>query len=155
MKSLIIGYGNTLRRDDGVGQIVAQKVAQWNLPKTRSLSIHQLIPELAYDISEADLVIFVDGAYPGTINNGKIKIQRLKPKENKEKIGHYINPRSLLFLTENIYGKYPLAYWILLPTENFDFGENLSYITHKSIPFALEAIEHLITQNSKPIINKT
>jgi Ni,Fe-hydrogenase maturation factor len=28
----VIGYGNTLRSDDGVGQIIAKQIARWNLP---------------------------------------------------------------------------------------------------------------------------
>jgi len=57
---LLIGYGNTLRSDDGAGQKIANIVSEWNLPQWRSLSVHQLTPELALDIAQADLVIFVD-----------------------------------------------------------------------------------------------
>ena len=34
---LIIGYGNTLRSDDSVGQIVAMEVKAWNLPEVSCL----------------------------------------------------------------------------------------------------------------------
>jgi hypothetical protein len=57
---LVIGYGNTLRGDDGVGYQVAETVAEWQLPQVRSIAVHQLLPELAADIAEVDLVIFVD-----------------------------------------------------------------------------------------------
>ena len=38
--TLIIGYGNTLRSDDGVGPRLAQTVADWRLPGVRSLALH-------------------------------------------------------------------------------------------------------------------
>lgn len=44
---LIVGYGNPIRGDDGVGQAVITEVEQWNLTNVRSLSLHQLTPEVA------------------------------------------------------------------------------------------------------------
>lgn len=59
--TLIIGYGNPLRGDDGLGWHVAQRLAAV-LPQHRARIevCHQLTPELAEPISRADLVIFID-----------------------------------------------------------------------------------------------
>ncbi len=43
-KVLVIGYGNTLRSDDGAGKRVAELVAEWQLLNVRSLLVHQLTP---------------------------------------------------------------------------------------------------------------
>ena len=59
---LIIGYGNTLRGDDGVGPRVAETVAALNLPGVRALVCPMLMPEIADPISRAHTVIFVDAA---------------------------------------------------------------------------------------------
>ena len=59
-ESLVIGYGNTLRGDDGVGQKVAEVIASLGLSGIRALSCHQLTPELADPISEVRMVVFVD-----------------------------------------------------------------------------------------------
>ena len=59
---LIVGYGNPIRGDDGVGQAVITEVEQWNLTNVRSLSIHQLTPAVAAEMAEVDTVIFVDAA---------------------------------------------------------------------------------------------
>jgi Ni,Fe-hydrogenase maturation factor len=68
---LVIGYGNTLRRDDGVGVRVAEAVAaDPRFAHVRVLAVHQLTPELALDIGSASLVIFVDAdvrGLPGSI----------------------------------------------------------------------------------------
>jgi Ni,Fe-hydrogenase maturation factor len=58
VNSLVIGYGNSLRGDDSIGIKVAQIVADWHLPKVRSLSPHQLTPELAAELAQVDLAIF-------------------------------------------------------------------------------------------------
>lgn len=46
IKSLVIGYGNSLRSDDRIGIEVAKTVADWNLTPVRSLDVPQLTHEL-------------------------------------------------------------------------------------------------------------
>ena len=63
---LIIGYGNPLRGDDGVGWRVAE-AAGTALPEGAAtvLAVHQLTPELSAPISRAGRVVFVDAAAEG------------------------------------------------------------------------------------------
>lgn len=150
---IVIGYGNTLRSDDGAGQVVAEAVAAWGLPNVRSHSVHQLTPELAEPISTANLVIFVD-AYPikktEYDDEIAIQVQAIQPTETNEQIGHTANPRSLLALTQMVYGVSPSAWWILIPAINFEFGEQLSLITQNGIEAALEQINQLIQLANLP-----
>jgi hypothetical protein len=44
---LVIGYGNSLRRDDGVGPRVAEAVEALQLPGVRTLTCQLLTPEFA------------------------------------------------------------------------------------------------------------
>ena len=37
---LIVGYGNELRGDDGVGPQVAMAILDWHLPSVKSLSVY-------------------------------------------------------------------------------------------------------------------
>lgn len=147
MKYLVIGYGNTLRSDDGAGFWVAEKVGEWNLENVRSLSVHQLTPELAEDIANADTVIFVDALPVSDEILEKVKIEVLKPEKITDSFAHNYNPRSLLFLTQAIYGKTPVAYWILIPAVNWEFSENLSAITEAGVNVALEKIQQLVNQH--------
>ncbi len=68
---LVIGYGNALRSDDGVGWHAAALLADDpRLAGIDVLALHQLSPELALDMSRASLVILVDAGVddpPGTI----------------------------------------------------------------------------------------
>ena len=62
-RTLIIGYGNPLRGDDGVGWEVASRLAA-TIPEEAAhiMTVHQLTPELAESVSEAELVIFIDAS---------------------------------------------------------------------------------------------
>ena len=48
---LVIGYGNTLRNDDGVGPRVAEALEALQLPGVRTLSCALLAPETAEPVS--------------------------------------------------------------------------------------------------------
>lgn len=149
MHYLVIGYGNTLRSDDGAGQIVANQIASWNLPRMRSLAVHQLTPELAEDIANVDTVIFVDAVISSKQNLEKTEMKILECDDKYLNLGHIENPRSLLYLSKIIYNKIPKAYWILIPAINFEFGEKISDITKKGIEQSLAKIESII--NSKAL----
>jgi hydrogenase maturation protease len=151
---LIIGYGNTLRGDDGAGQRVAEMVSEWGLDEVRSLSVHQLTPELAEPISTAKLAIFVD-AYPDTDSQG-LQVRRLEdppppPLKRGEPEGasggnfsHNCDPRSLLQMAKLLYGSAPPAWWLLVPAVNFDFGEDFSAVTAEGIVEVLSKIKELL-----------
>ena len=144
MNFLVIGYGNTLRSDDGAGQRVAEKIAQWELPKVRSLAVHQLTPELVEDISQADAVIFIDAVATNSENSISVQIQELQAADDDTSLGHICNPRSLLSVTQILYGKVIKAYWVLIPAVNFDFGEEFSSLTQRGIYIALKQVKQLI-----------
>ncbi|MDJ0573859.1 MAG: hydrogenase maturation protease [Xenococcaceae cyanobacterium MO_234.B1] len=146
MNYLVIGYGNTLRSDDGAGQKVVEAITEWNLKNVRSLALYQPTPELAEDIAKADTVIFVDAAVAAKgKTQATVEVQQLKSGNGDASLEHSCNPRSLLSLTQAIYGKIPPTYLILIPGINFDFGEKLSPITESAVSLALEKIKQLIT----------
>ncbi len=57
---LVIGYGNELRGDDGIGPHVVSELAALELPGVLTRIVHQLLPELAAELADTCLVIFVD-----------------------------------------------------------------------------------------------
>ena len=55
-KVLVIGYGNSLRGDDGIGPAVAQAFADEDATECADVIVcHQLTPELAESIAAVDL----------------------------------------------------------------------------------------------------
>ena len=145
-KILIIGYGNTLREDDGAGQIVAREIAKQDLNNVKCLAVHQLTPELAADISKASKVIFVDALISNGSESEKITVKPIKkPLLANISTGHVGYPRSLLSLTQALYtSNTPPAWSVLIPAVNFEFGEEISELTQQGIRDAIAAIKRLI-----------
>ena len=62
--ALVVGYGNVLRSDDGVGWQVADILTDdARLAGATILRCHQLTPELALDVSRASVVVLVDARH--------------------------------------------------------------------------------------------
>ncbi|MEB3281982.1 MAG: hydrogenase maturation protease [Lyngbya sp.] len=138
---LVLGYGNPIRSDDGIGQIVAREVENWNIPNVKCLALHQLLPEVAESLSQVDLAIFVDASITGET----VELLPLKPLETTElNWGHHLNPQSLLTLAKTLYHKTPEAWLISVPGVDFELGEILSETAKQGVIMALEKIKQLI-----------
>jgi hydrogenase maturation protease len=138
---LVIGYGNDLRSDDGVGPKVAAAVAKWDLPGVCALACHQLTPELAETISSARQVIFVDGAAD---SSGPVQIREIQTSDSGQTMTHSADPRALLALAQQVFGRCPPALWLTIPVENLGFGEELSATAREGVQMALDRIRKLV-----------
>ena len=141
---LVIGYGNTLRRDDGVGVKVAEAVAEMDLPGVSVIARHQLVPELAGPISQMRGVIFVD-ANAGAAE--KVEFDFVEPSTNAQILAHAVNPSSLLALAKKLFGKSPKAWTLAIPAEDFGFGDGLSPRAEEGFRAALAQIRALAQDN--------
>ncbi len=137
---LVIGYGNELRSDDGVGPKVVSALEQLHLPGVRTMVCQQLMPELAEPVSLAQRVIFVDAAVDATSG---IQLRELKPSESSQMIAHAADPRTLLALARDVFGRFPAAWWLTIPIEKLEFGSELSPLARRGFPLALEKIQSL------------
>ena len=52
MKTLVIGYGNDSRNDDGIGWFVVEQLAKRNLPDVTLETTHQLEVDFAETVRE-------------------------------------------------------------------------------------------------------
>ncbi len=137
---LVVGYGNTLRSDDGVGAKVAAAVAELALPGVVALVRHQLTPELAEPVSEAHAVVFVDAAVDAAT---EVRVRQLEPAYGAQLMAHAADPRTLLALAKQLFGRCPPAWWLTIPVENLEFGEELSPLARRGYEIALEKIREL------------
>jgi hydrogenase maturation protease len=128
---LVIGYGNSLRRDDGAGLLLAQElVSRWNqsgLPATL-LTAHQLDPELAVDVvnSEAEIILFVDAAIPTDAHSPAVELSRIASVPDAVGIGHHLTPASVMLYATQLYDFVGEAWLLSIPGFDFDHGEGLS-----------------------------
>lgn len=131
-RTLILGYGNTLRGDDAVGPRFAETVASWQLPGVWARSLHGLTPEWAETITHFDRVLFVDAAE-------KIDRFELVPliATSAALSAHGSDPEGLLGLAQCLYDHCPPAWLVKLPAASFDFDEHLSDIARGGLSDAL------------------
>jgi hydrogenase maturation protease len=135
---LVIGYGNELRRDDGVGPRAARAVAAWQLPGVAAVAAHQLMPELADLIGEAERVVFVDAG-----QDDVVLTRPMEPGRAAQVLGHTGEPRELLALAEAMHGRRPEAWLITLPAPELGCGEGLSATAEHGLAEALRQIRAL------------
>lgn len=137
---LVIGYGNELRSDDGVGLKVAAAVTALNLRRVRVIDCHQLTPELAEPVSRARGVVFVDASIDA---KSEPELRDLKPAETGQIMAHAANPGTVLALARDLFGHSPPAWWLTIAVQNTGFGERLSPLAQRGLDRAVEEIRKL------------
>jgi hydrogenase maturation protease len=143
MLTLIIGYGNPLRSDDGLGWYAADHLIRTiRNEHIRVIQCHQLTPELAEDISRADRVVFIDaciGDMPG-----KLICQNIAPDFLSENILlHHLTPPMLLACVNVIYKKCPEAIVFSIIGKSFECGDTLSPEVQQAFDSLIYAINNL------------
>jgi hydrogenase maturation protease len=155
---VVIGYGNTLRGDDGVGQEVAK--ALWSRRDCAGELAHasftwvvQLVPEMALDLFGSSFAVFVDAAYDAN-PPGSVKLYDLDCRHTTgddlagaaDALGCWsdLNPEVLLLLTSELYGHAPQAKMVTVSVGAADVGECLSPPVRAALPEAVDAVRQAI-----------
>jgi hydrogenase maturation protease len=140
---LVIGYGNTLRSDDGVGPRLVEVIGSLGLPRVRTVICQQLSPEHSGLVSQARTVVFVDAAVDGP---SVAQLSRLEPGRSSQLLAHAADPQTLLALARDVFGHAPEAWLLTIPAVNLEFGEEFSAITQAGFQQALRQIKSLAAQ---------
>jgi hydrogenase maturation protease len=140
---LIIGYGNPLRCDDGIAWHAARCLRE-KLPFTSIVSVHQLTPELAAMVAEADGVLFLDAAQCG--EPGEISCARVDPEPDGRQSSHWLTPAQVMALCSQLYGVTPRALTVSVAGACFDHGDTLSAPLRSALPSLIHRVEGLIDQ---------
>ena len=142
--ALVIGYGNTLRGDDGIGPAVAGDVAALAIPGVWVIVAHQLTPELAADLADARLAVFVDA----TLGGEPVRAVRIEAATAGAVMTHAADPRGLLALCTAVYGRCPVAWLVTAAGADFDFRDGLSPIGRENAREAIDHVQALIRELS-------
>lgn len=141
---LLLGYGNPLLGDDGVGHEIALAVAS-RRPDIDVVTSHQLVPELAAQIAAASHVVFVDasrGDRPGAVHCVPIRA------DGPVREGHMLTPVTLMALTREAFGLEPPAWLITVQGSAFDIGSPVSDVVAAAIPEAVACVLALLEAES-------
>jgi hydrogenase maturation protease len=148
---LIVGYGNPLRSDDGLGWRAAEELSQrLSLPEVEVIVRHQLTPELADNLRSADAVFFVDAAHagqPGELTCEPVISQPLTSQPQTIH-SHQCSPAGVLALAQQLYGATPRAFAVTLCGECFDHGAAFSAAVEAGFPKLTALVEKLARQEA-------
>jgi hydrogenase maturation protease len=161
-KTLLLGYGNIDREDDGVAWHALTGLAnELNVPFPHDPSevfeplsgnpafffSLQLTPEFAEEIAQFERVCFLDahtGNYPAELN-----FQQLSPAFQNSPFTHHLTPQSCLALAETLYGKAPEAILVSIKGYEFGFSRNLSEQTGRLVKQAVARIINWLFDDEK------
>jgi hydrogenase maturation protease len=139
--TLVIGYGNDLRSDDGAGRVVADRIGKLDLPGVEVRSLSQLTPELSLDIAGMSRVVFVDAS---TEVAETTLIPVVADTVEETAWSHFTTPGSLLAITGTIGPLPEHAHTVSIPVADLGLGMELSPIGAAGVEAAVELIVDLI-----------
>ncbi len=138
-KTLMLGWGNQGRRDDGLGPELIRVLGRRSLPGLTLDSGYQLQVEDAYEVARYPRVIFVDADRAGP---EPFSFRRLLPAAQSLGFSsHSVTPGGLLALTRELFGRLPEAWLLGIRGYELDcFDENLSAPARKNLDAAVDFV---------------
>ncbi len=153
MTTIIIGYGNFDREDDGVawhiliglvkrlGRDVPAEPEEGLEPQGEEIDFLfrlQLTPEIAETVSGYDRACFVD-AHTGALPDD-LHVEQLESQFQVSPFTHHMTPETCLSIAETLYGKRPEA--ILVSARGYQFGFERS-LSAKTAKLAKQAVDEI------------
>jgi hydrogenase maturation protease len=110
-RTLVYGYGNPGRQDDGAGVVLVEELTAWaqmgDRPWLTFDCNYQLNVEDALAAAEQDVVIFADASCD---QREGFRFRRLRPRPARSFSTHAMSPESVVALSRELYGARPAAY---------------------------------------------
>jgi hydrogenase maturation protease len=144
--TLILGWGNPGRRDDGLGPEFVDSLKKLSLPRVELDSGYQLQVEDAAQISRYRRVVFVDADRQA---GQAYWIETIHPSSGGLSFTtHHVAPDRLLALSRDLFHHQPEAWLLGIRGYEFDeFGEGLTHRAQKNLIKAIEFLEPVIREN--------
>jgi hydrogenase maturation protease len=163
MRSLILGFGNVDRQDDGLAWHVLSALAARRGITVRSpdeefpqlpggpdlLFAPQLAPELAEVIAGYDQVCFVD-AHTGNIQQD-VAVSAVTGGYQASPFTHHLTPATCLAIARALYGRAPPAILVSVRGHDFGFAPSLSARTAALLPAAVDVIMDWLSERHVPL----
>jgi hydrogenase maturation protease len=160
-RTLILGYGNLDRQDDGVAWHILENIAELinrqlppaiedtfiDLGENPDLFFQlQLMPELADILKDYSRVCFVD-AHTGNVEDN-LNIVPVKASFQSSPFTHHMTPETLLSFVDTLYHQVPKAILVSVRGYEFNFNRSLSKDTET---LAKEASQWILDWINKKI----
>jgi len=138
---LVIGYGNTLRGDDGVGPAVARQIRAEVGASVEVIEAYGLTPEVSARVSRASRVVFIDARMG--LKAAEINVEELTPEDPASAnwtMGHFLAPSQLLAMAGALYGHCPPASLVTIGGQCWEENDRLSVAVQRAVPKAVRVV---------------
>lgn len=140
-KTAVIGYGSTLRKDDGAGIFVVREIKKLNLENVECFEGYTAI-DLLELFNEFEDFIIID---TGNINKKPGEFVKVNYKDldlaDDTSLSHNTNFKNIIALAKNLNYKIPnITFYIIQPKE-MDIGEGLSENVKKGVDKIVEELK--------------
>ena len=156
-RTLVIGFGNIDRADDGVAfsviNALRRRLGQKPLLEDEtgleelgvqvdSVFLSQLTPELLETVAGYRQVIFVDAHVYENVD--ALHCEPVSPEYTPSTFTHHLTPAAFLALLKTLYHREPAGYLVSIRGHDFDFHRDLSAETEVLVGPAVEYILRLL-----------
>jgi hydrogenase maturation protease len=140
---LVVGYGNELRADDGVGAVVATALLdEARCPGAVVLVRQQLTPELCADLAGTETAIFLDAdpaLAAGAFEVRALRDDRAGCEATAGTSSHHVDPATLVALASELYGARPRAVVVAIGVASFEPGAPMTPAVVAGLPAIVDA----------------
>jgi hydrogenase maturation protease len=147
-RCLILGCGNSLRGDDGVGPWLCAWAERrlCSEPGVRVISRQQWTPELAEEIAAADAVVFIDCSLESP--PGSVRLEDVAASSGEAAPAtHTVNASDLLALARDLYGSLPKRSLLLtIGAGSMELGEEFSAPVNDALVSARQMLGRAVVQ---------
>ena len=158
-KTIIIGYGNIYRADDGVAFAVINELRRQLGQKlleegdtgldelggeNDSIFLLQLIPEIMELLAGYNRIIFVDAHVGSDLED--LNCSPVSAQYVSSSFTHHMTPSALLAFLKTMYQSEPQAHMVSIRGYDFDFKPTLSPKVQTLVQPAVDAILKVIDQ---------
>jgi hydrogenase maturation protease len=165
-RTLVIGYGNLDRQDDGVAYYVInalrRRLGQDALSEDEtgldtlgaqadSIFVIQLGTELLEVAAEYNRVIFVDAHVRTDVD--ALHWEPVRPEYATATFTHHMTPALFLALLQSLYHREPQGYLVSIQGRSFDFDRNLTPATEVWVQPAVDQLLQLLAESYPPDYN--
>jgi hydrogenase maturation protease len=145
-KVLLIGYGNPVREDDGLGPAAAELIEKLDIKGVSVDSNYQLMVEDAASAARHDVVVFVDAATRG---KDPVVFYELEPKRRESFSSHSVDPEAILGLVRDLFKAETRGFMLGIRGYSFDmFKEEMTAGASKNLEAAIRFITPILQSKS-------
>lgn len=145
-KLCILGIGNSLRGDDGIGPYIINRLSGMQIRDAELLTSPSLQTEWMETLAGFEEIILVDAQMTG---EKSVRFQLLQPGEYLAEAGsHYLAPGILLSLLTGILHTSPRFHICAVPGYDFGFQEGLSQAALEASEQALAILQRWMYEHN-------